>query len=54
MQKADALEDPAHIELAGQYLKEATHIYDQLHDTLSILNGITAMSDYYLKFRAGG
>lgn len=46
--KADALEDSVHIVLAGAYLKEAIHIYDELHDTLSILNGITAMSDYYL------
>jgi len=46
--KADALEDPQHMALAGSYLKEAIEIYDQLHDTLSILNGITAMSDYYL------
>jgi signal transduction histidine kinase len=30
------------------YLDEAIKLYDQLHDTLSILNGITAMSDYYL------
>ncbi len=42
------LEDPAHIKLAGEYLKEAIRLYNQLHDTLSILNGITAMSDYYL------
>lgn len=46
--KADALEDPGHLSLADNYLKEAIHLYDQLHDTLSILNGITAMSDYYL------
>ena len=46
--KADALEDPAHLSLAAHCLKEATAIYDQLHDTLSILNGITAMADYYL------
>jgi signal transduction histidine kinase len=46
--KADGMEDSAHIKLAGGYLKEAIHIYDQLRDTTSIINGITAMSDYYI------
>jgi len=46
--KADGIEDPNQMAVAGEYLKEAIHIYDQMHDTLSILNGLTSMSNYYM------
>ena len=46
--KADGIEDPKQMAAAGEYLKEAIHIYDQMHDTVSILNGLTSMSNYYM------
>jgi len=46
--KADGIEDPKQMAAAGKYLNESMHIYDQMHDTVSILNGITSMSNYYM------
>jgi signal transduction histidine kinase len=46
--KADGIEDPKQMTVAEGYLKEAIHIYDQMNDTLSILNGLTSMSNYYM------
>ena len=46
--KADGIEDPKKLSVAGEYLKEAINIYSQMHDTLSILNGLSSMSNYYM------
>jgi len=46
--KADGIEDPKQLAAAGEYLNEAIHIYNQMHDTVSILNSLTSMSNYYM------
>jgi two-component system, NarL family, sensor kinase len=44
--KADGIEDPKQLAVAGEYLNEAIHIYNQMHDTVSILNGFISISNY--------
>ncbi len=46
--KADGIEDPKKLSLAGEYIREQVSIYSLMHDTLSILNGLTSMSNYYM------
>jgi len=46
--KAGAIGNREHLALEGGYVKEAKHIYEQLHDTLSILNSISPMCYYYI------
>ena len=46
--KAGAIGNREHLSLEGEYVKEAKHIYEQLHDTLSMLNSISPMCFYYI------
>ncbi len=46
--KAGAIGNQEHLALEGEYVQEAKHIYEQLHDTLSILNGISPMCYFYI------
>jgi signal transduction histidine kinase len=46
--KASGIEDPKQFTLAGKYINEAIDIYNTLGDTISIINGIVAMCDYYI------
>ncbi|MFI5138009.1 MAG: sensor histidine kinase, partial [Sphingobacteriales bacterium] len=48
LKAADEIDNPKQIANAGKYVNESIHIYDQLHDTLSMLNGFVSMSVYYL------
>jgi signal transduction histidine kinase len=44
----DQTEGPEHADFAGACMKEAIKIYNQLGDTVSILNGITVLSNFYV------
>ena len=46
--KASSVGNPEHVKLEGEYVTEAEHIYEQLHDTLSILNTISPICFYYI------
>jgi len=46
--KASGIEDPKKLSLELEYLNEGIKIYNLLGDTISIINSITALSDYYM------
>ena len=46
--KASEIGNPEHVKLEGEYVTEAEHIYELLHDTISILNSISPMCFYYI------
>jgi len=48
LKAADDIDNPKQITNAGKDVNESVHIYNQLHDTLSMLNGFVSLSVFYL------
>lgn len=46
--KASVVGNRDHVVMEGEYIQEARHIYEQLHDTLSMLNMVSPMCFYYI------
>jgi len=46
--KASGIEDPKQFGLVGNYMSESIKIYNLLGDTLSLINGMEGISDYYM------